>query len=156
MNSPKALSDAENSSQTAFASARTAASRDPLAIEPLYLLSVLYQGAHDKASARAELVKASQIQPENPQVWLWLGELDATTGRPEAAIAELRNALSLDLPVTPDTTNAQAALAHASAQLARRQAAAVKAKAKLSSPKRRRARAGTRGVHPGERPRRHR
>ena len=76
LRSAQAMTDAENHPDTAFASARAAASRDPLSIEPLYMLSVLYQAANDARGARAELVKATQVQPENPQPWLWLGQLD--------------------------------------------------------------------------------
>ena len=43
LRSAQAMAAAENQPATAFASARAAASRDPLSIEPLYLLSVLYQ-----------------------------------------------------------------------------------------------------------------
>jgi hypothetical protein len=150
LRSAQAMADAENHPQTAFASARAAADRDPLSIQPLYQLSVLYQGAGDSSSSRAELVKATQLQPENPQSWLWLGESDFAGGRPQAAIEELGRAFTLDRPVSPDTLTARGELDQASALLAHRRAAAA---AKLNSPKRRRARAGTPGAHRGHRPR---
>jgi hypothetical protein len=144
LRSAQAMADAENHPGTAFASARAAASRDPLSIEPLNLLSVLYQEAHDPAGARAELVKATQIQPDNPQSWLWLGQFDYTDGRYQAAISELEHALSLDLPITQDTFNARTTIQQATAQLAGRQAAAAKAaKAAKAAPHTRR-RAGHR------------
>jgi hypothetical protein len=149
LRSAQAMADAENHPETAFADARAAASRDPLSIEPLYMLSALYQDARDNASARAELVKATQIQPENPQSWLWLGELDFAAGRPRIAITDLQHALSLDLPDSLDTNTARAEIAQATALLAQRRAAA----AKLSSPKRRQAPAGTPGARRGARPR---
>jgi hypothetical protein len=156
LRSAQAMVDAENHPATAFASARAAVSRDPLSIEPLNMLSVLYQGANDNASARAELVKATQIQPGNPQSWLSLGKLDLAAGRPQAAITELRHALSLDLPPTPATDAARAEITQATAQIAQRRAAAAAAAAKVSSPKRRRAPAGTPGARRGARPRTHR
>ena len=149
LRSAQAMAHAENHPATAFASARAAASRDPLSIEPLYMLSALYQEAHDNASARAELVKAARLQPENPQSWLWLGQLDVADGRPGAAITELQRMLSLDLPVSQQTTAARGLIAQATAQLAQRRAAA----AKVSSPKRRQGRAGSPGARRGAPPR---
>jgi hypothetical protein len=127
LRSAQAMADAENHPETAFASARAAVSRDPLSIDPLYMLSALYQQANDTASARAQLLKATQIQPENPQSWLRLGQLDYADGQYEAAIADLRRALSLDLPVSPDTNSARMMVAQSTAQLTARQAAAAKA-----------------------------
>jgi hypothetical protein len=152
LRSAQAMADAENHPETAFASARAAASRDPLWLLPLYTLSELYQGANDNASARRELVKATQIQPDNPEPWLRLGGFDVTIRRPELAFYELNRGLSLDLPLSIQTQNARSQIAQAMAQLAQRKAAA----AKVSSPKRRRARAGSPGAHRGARPRRHR
>jgi O-Antigen ligase len=128
LRSAQAMTDAENHPDTAFASARAAASRDPLSLEPLDMLSALYQGANDNTSARAELVKATQIQPENPQSWLSLGALDLAAGRPQTAITELQHALSLDLPPSGDTNTARAEITQARAQIAQRRAAAQKRK----------------------------
>ena len=49
LRSVQAMAAAENQPATAFASARAAASRDPLSIEPLYQLSVLYQATMTRA-----------------------------------------------------------------------------------------------------------
>jgi Flp pilus assembly protein TadD len=127
LRSAQAIADAENHPETAFASARAAVSRDPLSIEPLSLLSVLYQEAHNSAAARAELVKATQVQPENPQSWLRLGQLDYAGGRYRAAIAELQHGLSLDLPVSQDTITARTTIGLSNAQVMAEQAAAAKA-----------------------------
>ena len=153
LRSAQAMADAENHPETAFASARAAASRDPLSIDPLYLLSELYQGPTTTPSARAELVKATQVQPDNPQSWLWLGQLDAGPGHPEAAIAELQHALSLDLPVTTDTDYA----AGAHRRMRRPQLARRKRRCRSSA--RQRGAGLEQGLgqsHPGARPRRHR
>ena len=142
LRSAQALADAENHPQTAFASALTAANRDPLSIEPPYLLYEFYRQSGDNAAARAELVKATQIQPENPQSWLRLGELDATTGRPQAAVTELRLALALDRPSSPAVQIARAALAQSQAQLAEQRTArhrAARRRADRARSRRRRA-----------------
>ncbi len=128
LRSAQAMADAENHPETAFASARTAASRDPLSIQPLYMLSLLYQGVNDTASARAELLKATRVQPDNPQPWLWLGQLDVTTGRPRAGIAELQRALAIDRPLSADTRTARAVIAEVKAELAKNRAGAKKAR----------------------------
>ena len=124
LRSAQALTDAENQPDTAFSHARAAADRDPLSIEPLYLLAQLYQAAGDSGRARSELAKAAQIQPENPQSWQLLGQFEFTNGHPQAAIADLQKMLSLNLPLSPDTSNAQALITQATAQLAQRRAAA--------------------------------
>jgi hypothetical protein len=152
LRSAQALTDAENDSNTAFAHAQSAADRDPLSIEPRYLLAQLYQGAGQDARARAEWVKITQIQPENPLAWELLGQFDFNKGRLQAAIADFQRMLALDLPLTRDTLNARALIAQATARLAQRQAAAAKVKSRARS----RTRAGTPGARRGARPRRHR
>jgi hypothetical protein len=145
LRSAQALTAAENQPARAFASARAAASRDPLSIEPLYLLSVLYQDDNDPGGARAELVKATQLQPQNPQPWLWLGQLELATGRPADAIAAMDQVFALNLPVDTTRLTASAAIAKAQGQIARR-AARVKSRAQ------RRARATHRAARPRTRP----
>jgi O-Antigen ligase len=152
LRSAQALTDAENDSNTAFAHAQSAADRDPLSIEPRYLLAQLYQGAGQDARAGAEWVKITQIQPENPLAWELLGQFDFNNGRLQAAIADFQTMLSLDLPLTQDTQNARALIAQATARLAQRQAAAAKVKSRARS----RTPAGTPGARRGARTHRHR
>jgi hypothetical protein len=152
LRSAQALTDAENDSNTAFAHAQSAADRDPLSIEPRYLLAQLYQGAGQDARAGAEWVKITQIQPENPLAWELLGQFDFNKGRLQAAIADFQTMLSLDLPLTQDTQNARALIAQATARLAQRQAAAAKVKSRARS----RTPAGTPGARRGARTHRHR
>jgi hypothetical protein len=149
LRSAQAMADAENHPETAFASARAAVSRNPLSIEPRYLLSELYEQAHDPAEARAQLVKATQIQPANPRSWLLLGQLDYTNARYQAAATELGHALSLDLPVSQDTINARTMVGESQAQLNAQRVAV----AKFAQQQRRRARAATRAAHRTRRPR---
>jgi cytochrome c-type biogenesis protein CcmH/NrfG len=93
--------DVRGDGAAALTDARTAASTDPVAVEPLFTLAAIYQGMGQPASARRELQKAVNLQPDNPTTWLQLGEFDlANMHQPGLALAELRRALSLDLTST--------------------------------------------------------
>jgi hypothetical protein len=93
--------DVRGDGAAALTDARTAASTDPVAVEPLFTLAAIYQGMGQPASARRELQKAVNLQPDNPTTWLQLGEFDlASMHQPGLALAELRRALSLDLTST--------------------------------------------------------
>jgi cytochrome c-type biogenesis protein CcmH/NrfG len=155
LRSAQAIADAVNHPATAFASARAAASRDPLSVEPLYLLSDLYQANNDGRGARAELVKATQVQSENPRPWVLLGLLDFRGGRPADAIAAMKRVLALEHPSDTITLNALAVTSQARAQLAQ-QRAARRSRARVNSAKRHRARrahrAASRGARPGTPP----
>jgi hypothetical protein len=94
------------STAEAFADARAAASSDPLSPEPRELLASLYTSAHDVAAARAQLVKATQIQPQNPTTWQELGSMELQAGDPRRAIAAMQRVTALDH--TPDLTVATA------------------------------------------------
>jgi hypothetical protein len=154
LRSAQALSDAENHPSRAFASAQAAASRDPLAIEPRYLLSVLYQNAHDPANATAQLIKATQIQPDNPLPWLWLGQQYFETGHPKDAIITASRVLALDKPLDYNSFTAHGVITAAGNQLAKRQAAAARKTA--SSQSRRRSPGAAAAGRPGPRRRNHR
>jgi cytochrome c-type biogenesis protein CcmH/NrfG len=113
---------AENSTtnSAAFADARAAVGANPLSIEPLNILSSLYQGIHDGASARAELVKATRLQPDNPEPWVWLGSYALQTGDARGALNAMSRVLALDHTQDPDTVTALAAITRAKAVLATR------------------------------------
>jgi hypothetical protein len=87
---------AGGNSARAFSEARDAARIDPVAIEPLQILSSLYVGASDDAAARHELIEAARRQPENPQTWLWLGQFDLQHGHIRPAYESLLRALHLN------------------------------------------------------------
>ena len=70
-----------------------------------------------------ELVKATQIQPDNPRPWLWLGRLDFHAGRYRTP-SPTERVLALDQPTTRTTLTARSVIAEARAQLAQRPAAA--------------------------------
>jgi hypothetical protein len=92
----------------AFADARSAAGSDPLAYQPLFELSALYQRIGDRAAARAELVHATQVQSQNPETWVQLGSFDLAAGKPRSALADLAVASVLD-PQSPYVTGGIAA-----------------------------------------------
>lgn len=87
---------------TAFADARDAAGDDPLALQPLFLLSALYQRIGDRAAARSELVSAVRLQPDNSASWLQLGSFDLGNHQPRRALPSLQRAYALD-PTVPVT-----------------------------------------------------
>ena len=80
----------------ALAGARGAANSDPVSVDPLWELGAIYTALGDSASSRAELAKATQVQPSNAQTWQELGSFDLQAHHPQLALAELRTALKLD------------------------------------------------------------
>ena len=93
-------------------------SRDPLSIEPLYLLVQLYQAADDSARRAPELVKATQLQPENPQSWLLAGAARLHHRASPARDRAMQQVLALNLPVDPTPATRSAVIIQATAQLA--------------------------------------
>ncbi len=81
----------------AFTDARDAASRDPVSVQPLWLLAELYSRIGDEHAAHAELVKAITLQPDNPATWQQLGVYDVQHGQPHKALGVLEHAQRLDL-----------------------------------------------------------
>ena len=91
-----------------FADARTARAADPLALQPLFVLAALELAAKHPAAARAQLVTATEVQPENANSWLQLGSFDLVdAGHARRALPELRRAYELD-PTVPVTGEALA------------------------------------------------
>lgn len=102
----------------AFADARAAASSDPLADQPLNLLATLYEGVKDYPAARAELVKATQLLPDDPEPWVWLGNFELAHGQPRQAITAMSRVLALDHGGDPSAVAAHAVTTEANAMLA--------------------------------------
>lgn len=99
----------------AITDARRAASSDPESIDPRLVLATIYTSEANRAAARAQLVKATSIQPGNPETWEELGCFDL--GHSAAAQGELGRAFTLEpgLRVLDATDNTLcAALANAS------------------------------------------
>jgi tetratricopeptide (TPR) repeat protein len=99
----------------AFSDARDAAGADPMSLQPLFVLSELYQSVGDPAAARAELVSAVRLQPDNGDSWLSLGIFDLQSHYPRRALVSLERALALAPATMPTTIKA---LAQARAELA--------------------------------------
>jgi hypothetical protein len=109
LRSANQLTAAENATTNpqAFAAARAAIHSDPVAYTPLFVLSGLYQGIKDPRAARAELVRATGVQPQNPVTWFTLGSFDLQTSAWRPALTEMNRVLALDH--TPDVMTAAAA-----------------------------------------------
>jgi hypothetical protein len=89
----------------ALADARGAADSDPASVDPLWELSAIYSAIGNQAASRAELVKATQVQPSNAQTWQQLGAYDLQAHRPALALPELQRALRLDRTSTVTVQN---------------------------------------------------
>jgi hypothetical protein len=78
--------------------ARAAVSEDPLSVAALTQLANVYGAIGDGAAKRAELVKATHTQPDNPQPFVTLGGyLLCDLHDPAAAMSPLRRATMLDV-----------------------------------------------------------
>jgi hypothetical protein len=88
----------------AFSDARRAAAEDPVSVDPLFLLSQLYNALGDAGSARRELVQATSRQPSNPATWQELGCYDFAHHHPSTA-ADFRRLLVLEPADTQAQTN---------------------------------------------------
>ncbi len=82
-------------SGSALSKARSAVAANPLALDPRFELSAIYQARGQAAAARRELVGAVNLQPDNPASWQALGTFDLQQHRPALALAELQHARSL-------------------------------------------------------------
>jgi hypothetical protein len=104
---------------SALADARGATHSDPVSVDPLWELSAIYSAIGNQQASRAELVKATKLQPSNAQTWQQLGAYDLQAHHPELAIPELQRALRLDR--TSQTTAQNLAQARAELTGSRRQ-----------------------------------
>ena len=82
--------------QQALSDARTAASRNPLSVDPLFLTSEVYTAIGNPAAAHDELVQAVRLQPDNALTWETLGEYDVQHNQPLRALPVLQSAARLD------------------------------------------------------------
>ncbi|MGN6872942.1 MAG: O-antigen ligase family protein [Solirubrobacteraceae bacterium] len=80
----------------ALADARGAAASNPQSVDPLWELSAIYSAMGNQAASRAELVKATDVQPSNAETWQQLGSYDLQAHHPALATGELQRALRLD------------------------------------------------------------
>ena len=89
-----AMSD--GNSTAALADAQRAAASNPVSVEPLWELSEIYSARRDPTDARQELVKATTVQPANPETWEQLGQFDLAQNQPIVAVLEFQTAQLLD------------------------------------------------------------
>jgi O-Antigen ligase len=87
----------EHDSAAALADAQSAAASDPVSVEPLWELSEIYSAQGNQTAARQQLMKATTIQPANPETWEQLGEFDLAQHQANLALLELQAAQQLDL-----------------------------------------------------------
>jgi cytochrome c-type biogenesis protein CcmH/NrfG len=80
----------------ALADAHTAVNANPLSIDPLRVLSGIYEDLGRYQPARAALVTATTVQPQNALSWLWLGQYDLRRREYRRALAALHVAGLLD------------------------------------------------------------
>jgi len=84
----------------ALSQAHAAAVENPVSVDPLFLLSVVYNRLGNPTQARHELVLATSRQPSNPQTWQELGCYDYAHHSPAAA-AELDRVVRLQPASSP-------------------------------------------------------
>jgi hypothetical protein len=89
--------------------ARAAVSEDPLSVDARVRLATVYQALGQPFAARAQLVRATQVQPENPQSFYWLGFYLLGRGDDGAATVPLKRATVLDITDSLCQTQALAA-----------------------------------------------
>ena len=91
----------DGNSTGALADAQSAAASNPVSIEPLIELSEIYSARRDPTAARQELVKATTVQPSNPETWEQLGQFDLAQHQVIVAVLEFQTAQLLDRSSAP-------------------------------------------------------
>jgi tetratricopeptide (TPR) repeat protein len=82
--------------------ARRARDVDPLSIAPLFAQGLAEQARGNVVAAAAAYERATEIQPRNPQPWLWLGRLELDAGCPRRALPHLERYVTLDPQARPE------------------------------------------------------
>jgi len=100
--------------QRALTLAKRARSVDPLSVDPLFWQALAYQQQGRLTLARSALLKATVVQPDNPEAWYALGEFDLRTiaqplGCARHALAEFQRFYELD-PQDPGVSEKDVAL----------------------------------------------
>jgi hypothetical protein len=86
---------------------RTAEQLDPWSLQTQYAVASAYARLDDYRAARAALLHAAQLEPENYVPPALLGDIATRAGEPKAALAAYRRALRLD-PLEPALQHAVA------------------------------------------------
>jgi hypothetical protein len=99
----------------ALTDARQAVASNPLSVDPLFVLSKIYPTQGNRAQARAELVQAARLQPDNPETWIQLAGYDLAQHQPGRAVVELARAKTLyrgSAQIASELSRAQAETSH--------------------------------------------
>jgi len=67
-----------------------------------YLLGYIAMKQHDNKTAEGYLIRATQLEPKNPDPWVYLGQIYSDTGRDQEAETALRRAIELSSNATKD------------------------------------------------------
>jgi O-antigen ligase len=92
----RARQQAPASPQASLASARTAASLDPVSVTPLYLQAAALESEGDRDAARAKLLDALDLEQDNFVTLGLLGDLEVRAGNAAVARRYYRRALALN------------------------------------------------------------
>jgi hypothetical protein len=99
----------------ALADARTAVASNPVSVDALSDLSAVYSGLGDLRNARAQLLKATSVQPQNPATWIALAKFDLYFGPASSGLRELQQRA---LPLAPSSSEIHQLIAQARAEVA--------------------------------------
>jgi hypothetical protein len=134
----EALTIADKDYQKALALTHTAQDRNPLSIDPLLTRAVVENTAHHTDQARAALVQAVRLQPNNPATWEYLSRFTIDQeNQPKVALRLLGPALYLDPQSPTGRQDYLEALRVLDTQLKAEAARKAKAKAERSKRKKR-------------------
>jgi hypothetical protein len=137
----EALTIADKDYIKALALTHTAEDRNPLSIDPLLTRAVVENTAHHPDRARAALVEAVRLQPNNPQTWEYLSRFTIDQKNdPKAALRLLGPALYLDPQSPTGRQDYLAALRLLNLQAKAEADRKAKAKAKAEAKRRKKAR----------------
>jgi len=86
----------------AVALAKRARTVDPVSLDPLFAQALAEEVRGRIAAAAAVFERATEVQPRNPQPWVWLGRLELDAGCPRRALEHLERFVELDPKARPE------------------------------------------------------
>jgi tetratricopeptide (TPR) repeat protein len=86
----------------AVALAKRARTVDPVSLDPLFAQALGEEIRGRIAAAAAVFEHATEVQPRNPQPWVWLGRLELDAGCPRRALRHLERFVELDPKARPE------------------------------------------------------
>src|SRR5215831_13704669 len=94
--------DGESGFPAAAAELQAELKVDPDDARSHYLLGYIAMKQHDNKGAEGYLIRAAQLEPKNPDPFVYLGQIYSDTGRDQEAEAALRKAIELSSNATKD------------------------------------------------------